>query len=104
MRSASSAGVPEWSQMVSRIVNFFRKDADVGCVDARNSASDYIDDDMEPALGRRIRAHLEKCPPCLSFFNTLRATVGLLRKMESRQAPPDFADRVKAKLRDAERG
>ena len=90
--------------MLSRIVNVFRRNAEVDCGDARNMASDYLDDDVEPALRRRVRAHLEKCGPCLSFFNTLRATVGLLRKMESRQAPPQFADRVSARLRDAERG
>ena len=90
--------------MVSRIVNFFRRSAEVDCADARGLASDYVDDDVEPALGRRIRAHLEKCGPCLSFFNTLRATVGLLRNMESRPAPPEFADRVKARLRDAGSG
>ena len=100
----SNAGAPEWSQMVSRIVNFFRRNPEVDCVEARNAASDYVDDDMEPALGRRIRSHLEKCPPCLSFFNTMRATVGLLRNMESRPAPPEFSDRVKARLRDAEGG
>ena len=90
--------------MVSRIVNLFRRSAEVDCGDARNMASDYLDDDVEPDLGSRVRAHLEKCGPCLSFFNTLRATVGLLRNMESRQAPPGFADRVNSKLRDAEGG
>ena len=88
--------------MLSRIASLFRRNTEVDCADARDLASDYIDDDMEPALGRRIRAHLKKCGPCLSFFNTLRATVGLLRNMESRPAPPEFADRVKARLRDAE--
>ena len=80
----------------------FRRSGDVECADARDMASDYIDDDVEPDLGRRVRAHLEKCGPCLSFVNTLRATVGLLRSMESRQAPPQLADRVSARLRDAE--
>lgn len=104
MHRVSDDGESEWSQMVSRIISFFRKDADVECAEARDMASDYVDDDVEPALGRRIRSHLEKCAPCLSFFNTLRATVELLRNMERRQAPPEFRDRVKARLRDAESG
>ena len=88
--------------MLSRIASLFRRNAEVGCADARDLASDYLDDDMEPALGGRIRAHLQKCGPCLSFFNTMRATVGLLKNMEARKAPPEFADRLKARLRDAE--
>ena len=90
--------------MLSRLLSVFRRNADVGCAEARNTASDYIDEDVEPDLGRRVRAHLEKCGPCLSFVNTLRATVGLLRNMDRSPAPPQFADRVSARLRDAEEG
>ena len=87
--------------MLSRIAGFFRRGGEVGCADARAVASDYVDGDVEPALGGRIRAHLEKCGPCLAFFDTLRATVDLLGGMERRPAPPLFADRLKARLRDA---
>ena len=90
--------------MLSRLLSVFRRNADVGCADTRNIASDYLDEDVEPDLRRRVRDHLEKCGPCVSFLNTLRATVGLLRNLESTPAPPQFADRVSSKLRDAEEG
>ncbi len=72
--------------------------------DARALASDYLEDDLEPGTSERIRAHLEKCGPCTSFFNTLRATIGLLRTSRREDPPPSFMDRLRARLRDADSG
>ena len=88
--------------MVSWIAKIFRRDGDVECVEVRGMASDYIDDDLELGAREKIRAHLEKCGPCTSFFNTLRATIGLLRSSESHDPPPSFDERLRAKLRDAD--
>ena len=80
--------------------SFQRRNSDVDCVKVRGVASDYIDDDLEPGTREKVRAHLERCGLCHSFFNTLRATIGLLRSSESHEPPPSFLERLRARLRD----
>ena len=87
--------------MVSRIAKLFRRNSDVDCAEVRGVASDYIDDDLEPSTREKIRGHLEKCGPCISFFNTLRATIRLLRTSESYDPPAAFLERLRARLRGA---
>ena len=88
--------------MVSRIAKLFRRNSDVDCAEVRGVASDYIDDDLGARTREKIRGHLEKCGPCTSFLNTLRATIRLLRTSESHDPPPAFDERLRAKLRDAD--
>jgi predicted anti-sigma-YlaC factor YlaD len=88
--------------MVSRIARIFRRNGEIEHVYARGMASDYIDDELESGTREKIRAHLEQCGPCHSFFNTLRATTRLLRTSESHDPPPSFDERLRAKLRDAD--
>ena len=88
--------------MVSRLAKLFRRDREVDCVELRGMASDYIDGDLEPDSQENVKTHLEWCGPCHSFYNTLRATVGLLRSSKGDDAPPSLAERLKATVRGAE--
>ena len=86
--------------MFSRIANLFRRQhQDDGHESIRSLSSDYIDEDLDEASVSRVRSHIEMCPPCMAFFNTLKATVKLLGASKRRQhAPPHLKDRIKERV------
>lgn len=60
----------------------------VDCAEARRLGSDYLENGLPPRQHGRIRAHLDRCPPCLAFIDTLQSTINLLGRIP-RAAPPD---------------
>ena len=46
--------------------------------------SEYIDGDLTADLCERIGQHLEHCPPCIEFLESLRKTAQLCKEL-----PPD---------------
>ena len=86
--------------MVGRIYNLFRRERPHDeHAEFRNLSSDYIDGELPEATARKVTDHLEWCPPCQSFFETLKATVGLLGSLKAREAPESFKKDLREKLR-----
>ena len=69
------------------------------CHDAREWLSALADDAVDPARRVEIEAHLAGCPECRLELDGLRATVGLLRRVEPPRAPVGFVDRVMERAR-----
>ncbi|MDA0770456.1 MAG: hypothetical protein BZY79_04250 [SAR202 cluster bacterium Casp-Chloro-G4] len=87
--------------MVSRIAGFFRRnDMDPDCTEARESSSDFLDEDLDESMASRISEHLGRCGPCNSFIQTMKATVALLRATPQEKAPPNFAERLKKRIEE----
>lgn len=85
--------------MVSRIAGIFRRNRmDPDCLEVRDSSSDFIDDDLNESVAKRIADHLSRCGPCQSFIQSMKATIGLLRATPREKAPPDFAERLKQRI------
>ena len=74
-----------------------------GCFHVRKLSSEYIDGDRDETRTAKVRSHLERCGPCNAFFNTLRATVGLLRNIPKQEPPGDFRDRIRENIRKESR-
>ena len=89
--------------MAFRVLDLFRrKKTEDEHARHRNLASEYIDGELAAETADNIKEHLGLCPPCQSFFETLKATVGLLRSSEKRNAPASFKERVLERLKGAE--
>ena len=87
--------------MVSRLIGIFRRrDIDPDCEEVRELSSDYLDDDLEQASANQVTEHIKGCPPCNSFINTLKATIGLLRGTPRQDPPADFKERLKQNIRE----
>jgi anti-sigma factor (TIGR02949 family) len=84
--------------MVSRLIGIFRRKQDADCQEVHDLSSDFIDEEMDDTSVTRMRSHLDKCPPCRAFVNSLKATVNLLRSTPKNEAPPDFRQRVRDNL------
>ena len=83
--------------VLSRLFSIFgRGEAD--CPEVRAASSDYIDADIGERQRARIDSHLEKCPLCRAFINTMRATVNLLKSALASEPPEGFRQRVKERI------
>ena len=87
--------------MVSRFLGLFKRgDEDPDCREVRDLSSDYIDGEFDHVSQERVEKHLEWCPPCSAFLNTLRATVSMLRSMPKREASDAFRERVRQSVQN----
>ena len=83
--------------VLSRLFSIFgRGEAD--CPEVRAASSDYIDADLGERQRARIDSHLEKCPLCRAFVNTMRATVNLLKSAFESRPPEGFKQRIKERI------
>jgi anti-sigma factor RsiW len=71
----------------------------VTCHDAREWLSALVDDAVDPSRRAELEAHLAGCPECRLELDGLRATVGLLRRVEAPRVPVGFVDRVMERAR-----
>ena len=86
--------------MVGRIYKLFRRGRPHDeHAEFRNLSSEYIDGELPEATAQKVTDHLKWCPPCQSFFETLKATVGLLGSLKAREAPESFKKDLYEKLR-----
>ena len=67
--------------------------------EVRAHASDYIDGELDEEAAEKVIVHLDKCHLCRAFFDTLRATIGLLGAAKGPGAPPTFRERLMQRLR-----
>ena len=56
----------------------------------RDISSDYVDGEVTGDALRNADVHLEKCGPCRTFLDTLKATVAMLRGAPAQKAPPSL--------------
>ncbi len=88
--------------MAPRLFNIFkRREPELDCEHVHDMSSDFIDDDLTEEAKQNLASHLEWCPPCNAFINTLRATVGRLRSTPKEVPPDDFKERVRESIRRA---
>ena len=82
--------------MLKRITDLFgRRPPGDEHGEVRNLSSDFIDEELDRKARRKVETHMEWCPPCRDFVNTLRATVGLLWSTEKKKAPASFVKRMR---------
>ena len=86
--------------MIDRFARLFRRErAESECARVRALSSDFIDEELDEESAEKVRAHLKWCDDCEGFFNTLRATIGLLRSSKRQEAPPPLTERIRQRLR-----
>ena len=86
--------------MFNRLIRLFRGErAHDEHTRVRDLASDYIDGEVDDDTAAKVEDHLERCGLCQSFFNTLKATIGLLRSSERHEAPDSLPDRIREQVR-----
>lgn len=72
-----------------------------GCRDLAARLSEYLDHEIDPGACAEIEGHLDDCPPCRDFLESLRRTVGLVR--EGAPSAESIPDDVKKRIVEAYR-
>lgn len=69
----------------------------VDCIQVREMASDYVEEDLPGGMLATIRRHLDECKHCTAFINTFRGTIEMMRDMPIAKA----SDKVRQSINDA---
>lgn len=73
------------------------------CREVFSLLSQYLDLDLPPDACDEIREHLEGCPPCIDFAESLRSTVDLCRSYQPAEMPAPLAEDARQRLLEAYR-
>ncbi len=52
--------------------------------------SEYMDGELDPEICSSIDDHMEDCPPCRAFLESLRRTVSLSRELPKLEIPEEM--------------
>ena len=86
--------------MVTRIGKLFRREHSGSCTEVHSLSSELMDGDLDSRTADRLSGHLDICPPCTAFFNTLKETVRLLSSSKaSTPIPSSTLSKVRARLK-----
>jgi anti-sigma factor (TIGR02949 family) len=60
--------------------------------------SEYIDGELPADLCERIDRHLDACPPCIEFIESLRKSTELCKALSARESPGRLDHQARAEL------
>jgi anti-sigma factor RsiW len=69
------------------------------CKDCCDQLSDYLDGEISDDECRYIEDHLDRCPPCAMFFESLKTTVSLCGRALPAEIPEETRQALKEFLR-----
>ena len=65
------------------------------CLRLFEKLSEYIDQELDPAVCDMIERHMQDCEPCQACLSSLKQTISLCRKMQVAAMPNDFSRRLR---------
>jgi RNA polymerase sigma-70 factor (ECF subfamily) len=65
--------------------------------------SEFLDGELDAAMCGAVEGHLDDCPPCRAFLESLRRTVAILEALPGRPVPADVRRQVLDALRQMRR-
>jgi anti-sigma factor RsiW len=71
----------------------------ISCQQLIDFCLDYIEGALPDDDARGFRRHLERCPDCVTFFDTYRKTPELSREALATRIPPAVHEAVRSFLR-----
>jgi anti-sigma factor RsiW len=71
------------------------------CKEVFEILSQYLDLELPPEACREVEAHLEGCPPCIEFAESLRKTVDLCHGFEGGEMPRPISAAARDELETA---
>ncbi len=71
---------------------------EINCLDVIQEISDYIENEINPALRLSIEAHLAKCAHCTAIFDGTRNLIRLVSNGQTFELPVGFSERLQKRL------
>lgn len=63
--------------------------------------SQYLDLELPPEACSAIEAHINDCPPCIEFGESLKKTIALCRQYSPSEVPSTLSEESRARLEAA---
>jgi RNA polymerase sigma-70 factor (ECF subfamily) len=60
--------------------------------------SEYLDKELPPDSCRELESHLEGCPPCIDFLESLRKSIKLCRECSPTELPKPLSKDARRQL------
>ncbi len=67
---------------------------DLACQELVELVTDYLEDALDLAVGKRFPEHLAKCPFCRTYVDQISATIGLAGRVDLEPMSPDVRRRL----------
>jgi len=61
------------------------------CLEVFSRLSEYLDGDLDPGVCAHLEEHMDGCPPCQAFLESLRRTVELTRGLPVAELPEELS-------------
>ena len=71
---------------------------EISCVEVWREISNYLDEDISPAVRERMEAHFKVCGHCTAVLDGTRNVVGLVGDGRVFQMPEGFSKRLHERL------
>ncbi len=68
------------------------------CKEFVQELSQYLDEDIDAELRRKLETHVNNCPNCFVIFDTTKRTIQVYKGMEPQTMPNEVHDRLMAAL------
>jgi len=63
--------------------------------------SEYLNMELPPDSFRQLESHLEGCPPCIDFLESLRKSIDLCREYTPTELPKPLSEDARRQLQAA---
>ena len=73
------------------------------CKQVFAALSEFLDLELSPASCEELAAHLEGCPSCIQFLETLRKSISLCRQFSPEEMPEPLNQNARQALQEAYR-
>ena len=80
-------------------MNEMNQPTDMDCQRVADLLVDFVTEELDPEIRKRIDAHLLECPDCMAFLNTYRKTIETTRSIVYEEIPQEMQKRVHGFLR-----
>ena len=71
---------------------------EISCLEVWREISNYVDDDVAPALRARMEAHFKSCAHCKAVLDGTKNVVKLVADGVEYEVPSGFSDRLYRKI------
>jgi len=69
------------------------------CKEIFKRLSEYVDDELTPAIRKKFERHIKDCKPCVDFIFSFEKTIDLCKKYPSKCPTEKIKKEVRAFLR-----
>jgi predicted anti-sigma-YlaC factor YlaD len=71
---------------------------EITCAEVRQELSNYVDDDVTPALRAQMEAHFAHCRGCRAIYDGVRNVIRLIGDTEVIELPEGFSRRLYTRI------